>query len=113
MGGIFEAFEVYNKKKHASNPHMFGGASNTGGTKTDYVYSSEYRAPKSKKLDNNELLGTSTADTGIESNSSTAAAAAAALGGPHMVDVSKLSRRELDDLMKTLRKGEPDNRVNF
>ncbi|CEP63578.1 Spg4p LALA0_S08e05798g [Lachancea lanzarotensis] len=107
MGGIFEAFEVYNKNKHSSN-RMFGGASNTGGTKTDYVYSSEYRAPKNKKLDKNELLGTSTENPQLE-----AKALQEAVGAPHMVDVSKLSQGELNDLMKTLRKGEPNNRVNF
>ncbi|SCU77886.1 LAFA_0A03840g1_1 [Lachancea sp. 'fantastica'] len=108
MGGIFDAFEVYNKNKHSSNQRMFGGASNTGGTKTDYVYSSEYHAPKNKKLDKNELLGPASDASKLD-----AKALQETAGVPHMVDVSKMSQGELNELMKSLRKGEPNNRVNF
>ncbi|KAM3163413.1 Stationary phase protein 4 [Lachancea thermotolerans] len=111
MGGIFDAFEVYNKKKHSSNPHMFGNTSNTGGTKTDYVYSSEYRAPKKNKLMKDELLAPDSEHA--DGAKATLTESAAQAGTPNMVDLSKLSQHELESLMKDLRKGEPNNRVNF
>ncbi|CUS20683.1 LAQU0S01e12244g1_1 [Lachancea quebecensis] len=111
MVGIFDAFEVYNKKKHSSNPHMFGSASNTGGTKTDYVYSSEYRAPKKNKLTKDEILVQD--NEHADGAKATLAENATQAGMPNMVDLSKLSQHELESLMKNLRKGEPNNRVNF
>ncbi|SCU90059.1 LANO_0D07448g1_1 [Lachancea nothofagi CBS 11611] len=107
MVGLFDAFEVYNKKKHSSNPQMLGHTSNTGGTRTDFVYSSEYRAPNPKKVNKDELL---TANPAEAQEAQTMANNA---GVANMVDVSRMSQHELEDLMKTLRKGEPNNRVNF
>ena len=106
MVGIFDAFEVYNRKKHSSHPDMFGHTSNTGGTRTDYVYASEHRPAPKKKLA--EGLPQEPAEAQKLVNQ-----AAADSGMPHMVDISKLSQHELEDLMKSLRKGEPNNRVNF
>ncbi|SCU94608.1 LADA_0G09670g1_1 [Lachancea dasiensis] len=103
MGGIFEAFEVYNKNKHSSHPRMFGGTSNTGGTRTDYLYSSEHYTPKQQKMDKEELLGQSMGES----------AKMTGLPADKMVDISHMSQHELEELMKGLRKGEPNNRVNF
>ncbi|SCW00693.1 LAFE_0C09868g1_1 [Lachancea fermentati] len=118
MPGFFEAFEVYNRKKHSSNPSMFGSNhSNIGGNNTGYMFAHEYREPKKEKLATEAMMAPK--DEGSTSRKSSVSSTEEALEQmPRMVDVSKMSQAEFESIFRTLhkeeqRKGEPNNRVNF
>lgn len=131
MPGLLEAFEVYNRKKHSSNPEMFGqNHSNIGGGNTSYMFAREYRAPKDKNL--KKMLETSTGSSDESSEPSSRKSSISSsdeakeamlkeamlkqgLAGttPGMVDVSHMSQAEFERVFNSLRKGEPNNRVNF
>lgn len=99
MVSFWDSFEVYNRKKHSSNPSMFGGNhSNIGDSKTTYLYSHE-RPEKRRGSDVSE--------------SSVPVAVPGEDAAPQMVDISKLSQNEFRQLYEHTRKGEPNNRVNF
>ncbi|AQZ17752.1 SPG4 (YMR107W) [Zygosaccharomyces parabailii] len=99
MVSFWDSFEVYNRKKHSSNPSMSGGNhSNVGDSKTMYMYAHE-RQEKRRDSDT--------------STSSASPVLMGEEGSPQMVDVSKLSQNEFKQLYERTRKGEPNNRVNF
>lgn len=90
MSSFWNSFEIYNKDKHAK----FGGYGhgNVRPGQSNLYYSQEYRGP-AKELDNSDdqvamLEGTT-------------------------VDVSNMSQAELKKLVDGMRKGEPNNMVNF
>lgn len=124
MTGLFEAFEVYNKKKHAPGNYKVHGTnhSNISGGTTTFMYSQEHREPRIDKLD--LVKQPSSEDSSRKSSVSEegllagAVPQVATMPGPQMVDMSKMSRDEFEAMYNklnpaTLRKGEPNNKVNF
>ncbi|SCV00471.1 LAMI_0G05270g1_1 [Lachancea mirantina] len=109
MAGLFDAFEVYNRKKHSSNPTMFGGNhSNIGTNNTGYMFAHEYQKPKDKDLQVKEAL--------IQSGEAPVPGAspdAGAIPNPNLIDISNMSQAEFERVYRGMRKGEPNNRVNF
>ncbi|EGA77572.1 Spg4p [Saccharomyces cerevisiae Vin13] len=52
MGSFWDAFAVYDKKKHA-DPSVYGGNhNNTGDSKTQVMFSKEYRQPRTHQQEN-------------------------------------------------------------
>ncbi|KAL3229172.1 Stationary phase protein 4 [Nakaseomyces bracarensis] len=96
MPSFWDSFAVYNRNKHAKGgADMHGGNHmNTGTGQTMYMHASEHYDIK-KKDDG-------TVEAKIETPS-----------GPQMVDVSNMTQQEFEKLYKTMRKGEPNNRVNI
>lgn len=119
--GFWDSFQVYNQRKH-SDPKMFGtNHSNIGEGKTSYLYSHEYYEPKNNKkvvenkevmIDGDKLVNMRKSSVSSEV-SETSAAGDAMMQKSNMVDISKLSPGEFKSLYDSMRKGEPDNRVNF
>lgn len=116
--GIWDAFQVYNRNKHSSNPDKSGAShSNMSEGNTTYLYSHEVSEhSKKKKLMDDQLMAAGqdrkssvSSDTSDDNNMMVMGSD----GNPHMVDVSKLSQNEFKRLYEGMRKGEPDNRVNF
>lgn len=97
MSSFWDAFQVYNRKKHAKNPEIYGSSHpNSGKSNTWYAYSQEYV----EKRGDDKTIPTKVEIPEAEN------------GMPKMVDISNMSQSEFDRLYKSLRKGEPDNRVN-
>lgn len=116
--GFWDAFQVYNRNKHSKNPDMFGvNHSNLGEGKTTYLYSHEYYEPskKTKPLKDQMVEGGDSRKSSVSSDSAGGndVMVMGDDGTPHMVDISKLSQNEFKRLYEGMRKGEPDNRVNF
>ncbi|QLL30556.1 hypothetical protein HG536_0A03740 [Torulaspora globosa] len=121
--GFWDSFEVYNRKKHAKDVSMLGtNHSNLGQGqgKTGYMYSHEYYGPAKKKAmeESGIISEAGTADmrkSSVSSESSGESSTKLMMGEdqPHMVDISKLTQNEFKRLYEGMRKGEPDNRVNF
>ena len=127
MSRFFDAFEVYNKNKHApADFKSHGGSSLNTRATTAYMFAREYRGPSTGekkeaaaaalaadvKAGKVELVNDpNTADSSRKSSVSEEAM-------PQMVDISKLTREEFEALYNKinpgmLRKGEPNNKVNF
>ena len=97
MSSLKEAFQVYNRRKHSADAASQGGGAGShsnSGTGTTVVFGSEYRGARRAS------------DSSIGSASSTLS------NGPHLVDVSKLTRAEFQVIYDSLPRGAPDNRVN-
>ncbi|QLG72596.1 hypothetical protein HG535_0D03040 [Zygotorulaspora mrakii] len=123
--GFWDSFQVYNKDKH-SDPRMFGGNhSNIGEQKTTYLYSHEYYEPRTHKkmVENQELVMDGDKLVNARKSSvSSDSSEASGIGGDkimgsenantNLVDISQLSPNEFKRLYDSMRKGEPDNRVN-
>lgn len=102
---------------------MFGtNHSNLGEGKTTYLYSHEYYGPSKKKKTAAETgmmeggeINSDMRKSSVSSESSQDSNDMKAMGEdqPHMVDISKLSQNEFKRLYESMRKGEPDNKVNF
>lgn len=98
---------------------MFGvNHSNLGEAKTTYLYSHEYREPsKNKKPLDSQIVGEgdNARKSSVSSDSSVEddVMVMGSDGKPHMVDISNMSQSEFKRLYENMRKGEPDNRVNF
>ncbi|CDO95928.1 unnamed protein product [Kluyveromyces dobzhanskii CBS 2104] len=127
MGGFFDAFEVYNRKKHATGDVYGGGHSNVGSGNTTFMFAHEYYGPSGAqkkdaaaaalaadvKAGKVELVnGQNSADSSRKSSVVEESSA------PQMVDISKLNREEFQALYnkmqpEVIRKGEPNNKVNF
>ncbi|CCF55496.1 hypothetical protein KAFR_0A00580 [Kazachstania africana CBS 2517] len=130
MSNFWNAFEVYNRSKHTKDPEMWGmNHANIGTGNTQYYYSQEYRAPKKKTTrsasfssisssttDEDSLRRSSISETELpklsKEQQQKEVSSSAALH-PKMIDISNLSQREFQDLYQNMRKGEPNNRVNF
>ncbi|CCD25023.1 Spg4p NDAI_0E02070 [Naumovozyma dairenensis CBS 421] len=108
--GFWDAFSVYNRKKHVDDIGMYGtNHSNIGSSNTSYAYSKEYYVPKDGKiLKNNEKVTMDSNGKVINRENNFISQDV-----PHMVDVSNLSQQEFKELYDNARKGEPNNRVNF
>ena len=101
MSSLKEAFQVYNRRKHSADAASQGGGAGShsnSGTGTTVVFGSEYRGAQRRASDS--------------SVGSSASAASALSSGPHLVDVSKLTRSEFQEIYDSLPRGAPDNRVN-
>ncbi|BAO39396.1 YMR107W [Kluyveromyces marxianus] len=101
MSKFFEAFEVYNRNKHAPGDAKSRGGnhSNIGTGNTTYMFAREYRGPnKVQAVPRSQEDGQAQAQ-------------------PQMVDVSKLSREEFEAMYYKMHpetpRGEPNNKVNF
>ncbi|AMD21801.1 HFL055Cp [Eremothecium sinecaudum] len=119
LGGFFGQFTVYNRNKH-SRPGLSGANhSNIGAGKTTFIFADEYREPvrRASTTSESELTASSSASENITAHDSLPAAGlpkrAATEMNPNMVDISTLSQGEFERLKATLRKGSPNNRVNF
>lgn len=118
--GFWDSFEVYNRKKHSKNAAMYGiNHSNLGEGKTAYMYAHEYYGPANKKTMEESAIISETSGTddmrknSVSSESSGGSSNKMMEDQPHLVDISKLSQNEFKRLYESMRKGEPDNRVNF
>ncbi|AAS52381.1 AEL303Cp [Eremothecium gossypii ATCC 10895] len=107
-GGIFEPFSVYNRSKHSKSGIVGGNHSNIGAGRTMLLFADEYREPKAQ-ADAAHGAAVQAAGTGSEPASRKGSVGE----GPNMVDLSTLSQAEFERLKATLRKGAPNNRVNF
>ncbi|GMM54689.1 Spg4 protein [Maudiozyma humilis] len=102
MSTLKEAFQVYNRRKHSADAASQGGGAGShsnSGTGTTVVFGSEYRGARRAS------------DSSVGSSAS-AASALSAGSGPCLVDVSKLTRAEFQEIYNSLPRGAPDNRVN-
>lgn len=118
--GFWDSFQVYNQNKHAKNTGMFGtNHSNLGEGKTTYLYSHEYYGPKKKAEQEagvmSEPVNADMRKSSVSSDASQEEPNMVMVGGdqPHMVDISNMSQNEFKKLYEGMRKGEPDNKVNF
>ncbi|AGO10201.1 AaceriAEL303Cp [[Ashbya] aceris (nom. inval.)] len=116
-GGIFEPFSVYNRSKHSKNGIVGGNHMNIGAGKTTLLFADEYREPKmqaaqaAQAAQSEAARGAAVLAAGAESEP---ASRKGSVGDtPNMVDLSTLSQAEFERLRTTLRKGAPNNRVNF
>lgn len=103
MSTLKEAFQVYNRRKHSADAASQGGGAGShsnSGTGTTVVFGSEYRGAQRRASDSS--VG----------SSASAASALSAGSGPCLVDVSKLTRAEFQEIYDSLPRGAPDNRVN-
>lgn len=107
--GIWDAFQVYNRNKHSSNPDKSGAShSNMSEGNTTYLYSHEVSEhSKKKKLMDDQLMAAGqdrkssvSSDTSDDNNMMVMGSD----GNPHMVDVSKLSQNEFKRLYEGMRK---------
>ncbi|CCE64130.1 hypothetical protein TPHA_0G02890 [Tetrapisispora phaffii CBS 4417] len=107
MSSIWNAFDVYDKKKHSKNYGVYGGNfANVGGRKTEFLYSSEHHEQK-KPQDQDPMVAERRGSESESLNSSEGAAKT-----PNMLDISNMSQNEFKKLYDAMKKGEPDNRVN-
>lgn len=127
LDSILSQFRAYNRNLHSHNPSLTGGNhSNISTSKTTYMFADEYREPKKGVVTDKAMLArnsTSTVKTepieipGAEgdqvSKMSNADQIGSAVESSTLVDLSNMSQNEFDKLRNTLRRGEPNNRVNF
>lgn len=116
--GFWDTFSVYNQKKHSTNPEMFGtNHSNLGEGKTSYIYSREYQEPNKKKVvERKEVEMNGDQIVNMRNSVSSSESGDKIMmndSQSHMVDISNLSQTEFKKLYDGMRKGEPDNKVNF
>ena len=121
--GFWNAFDVYDKKKHADPAVSIGNNSNVGKGVTNFLYSKEYRGPREDNMaPHMPVTGPQRANL-IQSAANSPSISddihdgkVDTVTGPsgQMVDISKMSQTEFENLYKGMRKGgEPNNRVNF
>ncbi|CCK70498.1 Spg4p KNAG_0E02370 [Huiozyma naganishii CBS 8797] len=104
MSSIWDAFQVYNRNKHDKRPEMRGmNHVNTGVTQV--LYAKEHRPPPLKQ--------TITAPEGATTTTTTDGHQPPPLDDKTREAISKMTRGEFERLRADLRRGEPDNRVNF
>ncbi|CAL9735295.1 stationary phase protein 4 [Monosporozyma servazzii] len=139
MPKFWDSFQVYNKNKH-DNPELFGGkTSNTGSTSTQYKYSKEYyetevqpvpatvgsmivpQVPRRKS----SVSSTSRRSSATSTNDNTGVSGLAkddqfstnnpleGLDEATKKQISHMSQSEFRKVYESLRKGEPNNNVNF
>lgn len=116
MGGFWDAFAVYDKKKHG-DPSLYGGNHmNIGESKTQVMFSQEYRAPKTQQAMPENMQNMRRSSMSSVDSSDVEAVKEGKLPAdmeiPKNVDISNMSQGEFLRLYKSLRKGEPDNKVN-
>ncbi|EJS44222.1 spg4p [Saccharomyces arboricola H-6] len=113
MGSFWDAFAVYDKNKHA-DPSVYGGNhNNTGDSRTQVVFSKEYRQPKIQQENLQDMRRSSTSSqdsSDVEDIKQGILPAEVEI--PKNVDISNMSQTEFLRLYQSLRKGEPDNKVN-
>lgn len=114
MGSFWDAFAVYDKKNHA-DPSVYGGNhNNTGDSKTQVMFSKEYRQPRTQQQENLQSMRRSS--IGSQDSSDVEDVKEGRLPAeveiPKNVDISNMSQGEFLRLYESLRRGEPDNKVN-
>lgn len=117
--GFFDAFQIYNKDKHAPGNYREHGAihSNIGTGKTTYMQAREWHPSTGTAAQSANTQDTAAKRSSISSQS-TSNSATAGTEAPHLVDISRMTREEFQTLYDqmqpgAMRKSEPNNRVNF
>ncbi|CCH62799.1 hypothetical protein TBLA_0I01390 [Henningerozyma blattae CBS 6284] len=119
MSSFWDSFQVYNPNKHAKSSKMGGGNhSNLGSSNTQFIYSKEHR-PSNASAASDDLAAKAPAE-GMKETSNLGSNMNSEAGtnpnpnpNPNLVDVSQLSQGEFERIYKNMRKGEPNNKVNF
>ncbi|CAR58050.1 uncharacterized protein GVI51_K03289 [Nakaseomyces glabratus] len=94
MPSFWDSFAVYNRNKHAKGDVHGGHMSQNMGGQPMYLQAKEHADIKKKE------------DGTLEAKIETP-------DGPRLVDVSNMTQQEFERTYNSLRKGEPNNRVNF